>query len=389
MKEFVFRMPTRVIFAAGAVTRIGAECKNLGGSRALLVTGRNFTVRSSYFGQIVQSLQNAGLFVQVYAEIEADPSVETIDCGAKLARDCGIDVVVAFGGGSPIDAAKSIAMLCRNDGSILEYVRGSRLIEEPALPLICIPSTAGSGSEVTAAAVATDRAKQEKIGLSHDYLLPRLAIVDPLIHSGMPPTVTAYTGIDALTHAIEAYVATKAQPITDALCLQAIRLIGDNLRRAVARGDDLDARGNMAVASLLAGAGFTNAGLGAVHGLAHPVGARFDVAHGLANGILLPYVMEHVLIGELAKFREIAIALGEDVSGCTLRQAADRAVQAVIGLNRDIGIPVTLREVGVTEDDVEDIVADAAGYRMLPNSPRLLQKADLTVIVRRALGKPQ
>ena len=386
MMEFTFSMRTKVVFSAGALNKVGEEAKLLGAKKALLVTGRNFTARSPFFTQIMQSLQEAGIAVESYAEVEADPSAATIDRGAQLLRDCGADVVVAFGGGSPIDAAKFIAMLRNNQGQVMDYVRRKRLIEQPGVPLICIPSTAGSGSEVSSAAVASDREKQEKIGLSHEFLVPKTAIVDPLIHSGMPPQVTANTGIDALTHAIEAYISIRANPISDALCLQAIRMIGANLRRVVARGDDITARGEMALASLMAGVGFSSAGLGAVHGLAHPVGARFNVAHGMANGILLPYVLEYEMIGAYEKYAAIATALGEDVIGKNQREAAFLALKAVAELKRDIGIPENLREVGVTEADLEAIVEDAVTYRMLNNGARCLVRSDLAAIAANALN---
>ncbi len=385
MMEFAFEMKTKVVFAAGALQKVAEEALLLGAKKAFLVTGRNFTARSPFFAQIMQSLQEAGIEVQSYAEVEADPSAETIDRGANLLRECEADIVVAFGGGSPIDAAKFIAMLRNNPGNVMDYVRRNRQIEKMGLPLICIPSTAGSGSEVSTAAVAGDRASREKIGLSHEFLAAKTAIVDPVIHSGMPPQVTANTGIDALTHAIEAYISARANPISDALCLQAIRLIGGNLRRVVARGDDIAARGEMALASLMAGVGFSSAGLGAVHGLAHPVGARFNVAHGMANGILLPYVLEYEMIGAYGKYAEIARALGEDVAGKNQREAALLTLKAVAELKRDIGIPENLSEVGVTEADIEAIVDDAVTYRMLNNGSRCLTRTDLAVIATNAL----
>ncbi|MBP2656730.1 MAG: mdh [Firmicutes bacterium] len=386
MKDFIFNMPTKVVFASGAVNGIGQVCRSLGGTKAFLVTGRTSTKNSPYFGQIVKSLNEAGVAVHTYAEIEADPSVETIDRGASVMKSANADVVIAFGGGSPTDAAKAMAMLQENEGSILDYMRGRRKIASAGLPLICIPTTAGSGSEVTAAAVVTDRDSKEKIGISHESMTPRVAIVDPMLHVSMPSAVTASTGIDALTHAIEAYIAVESHPLSDASCLHAIRLIGGYLRRAVANGNDIEARGKMALASLMAGIGFNHAGLGAVHGIAHPVGAQFGIAHGVANGIMLPYVMEYCAMADYAKFRDIAVALGEDISGMNERDAAKQAVIAVMALKQDIGIPETLSALGVPPTAVDTIVKDAITYRRLPNSPRQLKIEDLTIIVERALG---
>lgn len=386
MKSFAFRMPTRVVFGTGVLETIGEEALKLGQEKAFIVTGRTATKTSPFLPIMIQSLEVKGFAVKIYSDIEADPSIETVDTGASLMREWGADLVIAMGGGSPMDAAKSMAMLQGNEGSIKEYIFGEKKVAQPGLPVICIPTTAGTGSEVTAAAVTTDRITQQKIGLSHDYMMPKLALVDPRLHGSMPPRVTASTGMDALTHAIEAFVATGAEPITDALCLEAIRLIGKYLRRAVAVGDDLEVRGQMALASLIAGGGFTNAGLGAVHGLAHPVGARYGVAHGLANAILLPYVMEYCLMADYEKFSRIAEALGEEVTGLSVREKALAAVKAVRALNDDIGIPRTLQEVGVQPEAIEAIAQDGATYRLLPNSPRRLDKNDLLLILTSAFG---
>ena len=202
----------------------------------------------------------------------------------------------------------------------------------------------------------------------------------------MPPAVTAATGMDALTHAIESYVALKANPISDGMALTAIRLIAENLRQACANGENLEARSNMALASLIAGISFTNAGLGAVHGIAHPVGAQYGISHGAANGIILPYVMEYCLMANYPTFREIAIAMGEDVAGLSARDAAVYAVAAVEELKQDLGIAATLAEVGVPAEALEPIVKDAVTFRLLPNSPRRLNADDLRIIVSQALG---
>lgn len=386
MKDFIFRLPTRVLFGEGSIEKIGEESKRFGGKKAFLVTGKTSTKNSPYFQVALASLEKAGFEIKVYSEVEADPSIETVDEGARQINEWEADIVIAFGGGSPMDAAKSMAILQTNEGSIADYIRKVKTIQRPGLPVVCIPTTAGTGSEVTAGAVTTDKKAKEKIGLTHDYLFPKLAIIDPQIHESMPPSVTAATGLDALTHAIEAYVATSAHPISDALCLYAIRMIGENLRRAVANGKDLEARGKMALASLIAGAGFANVGLGAVHGIAHPIGAQFGISHGVANALMLPYVMEYNLIGELSKFKEIAVALGEDVQGLTLRDAAKKSVEAVVKLKEDLGVPHTLKEVGIGKEAIPAIIKDAITYRLLPNNPRKPTETDFEMILKKALG---
>lgn len=386
MQEFLFRMPTRVMFGEGVVGKAGEICTGLGAQKAFVITGRGPTKDSPYLAAMLRSLENAGVSAQLFSEVEADPSVATVERGAELMRQASVDVVIAFGGGSPIDAAKAMSILQTNEGKAIEYLLAKRTVQKPGIPLIAIPTTAGTGSEVTASSVMTDTENQRKVGFSHDFMMPRYAIMDPLLHVSMPPATTAATGLDALTHAIEAYVGLKAQPISDACCIHAIKLVGQHLRTAVRDGNNVEARSQMALASLLAGAGFANAGLGAVHGIAHAVGAQFGTAHGLANGIILPYVMEYCLASNLAKFRDIAIALGEPVGHSSLEAGAAKSVEAVVKLKKDVGIPTSLSEVGVTEKAMFPIVKDAATFRLLPNSPRKLAEADLENIVRRALA---
>lgn len=385
MNDFSFRFPTEVLFGNDIIRQIGEECQKRKARKAFLVSGKTATKKSPFLPIILDSLEQAGIEVQLYSEIEADPSIETVDRGVIEVQKFGADLILAFGGGSPMDAAKSIAMVANNGGSIEDYMRKRRSIQKPSITLICIPTTAGTGSEVTAGAVTSDKKSKEKIGVAHPLMMPSLAIVDPKLHVSMPQEVTAATGIDALTHAIEAYIANSAEPLSDALALHAIKLIGKYLRPAYANGNQLEARSQMALASLMAGAAFTNAGLGAVHGLAHSLGAKFGIVHGVANGIMLPYVMEACLVANYEKFSNIAEALGENVAAIPLRKAARKAVVAVVRLKQDIDIPHDLREIGLDEQVISMIVPDALAYRLLSNSPRKLTKADLERIVRQAL----
>lgn len=387
MNDFTFGIPTKVIFGKDAVKNIGSICKSRGISKVLMVTGRTATKSLPHFLDMLALLEQAGIKFQVFSEVEADPSVETVERGAQLLQEFQADAIVAFGGGSPMDAAKSMNMVSANGGSIRDYLYGRSTITKSGIPLICIPTTAGTGSEVTAAAVTTDKQSQQKIGVSHEFMMPLLAIVDPVLHVSMPPSVTAATGIDALTHAMEAFVAVRANPITDGLAIQAMRLIGSNLRTAYLHGDDIEARSNMALASLIAGAAFTNAGLGAVHGIAHPVGAQFGISHGVANGIVLPYVMEYYWQAGNPKFRDIATALGQETYQLTEKEAGWRAIVAINKLKEDLAIPTTLADVNISVDALDSIVQDAITYRLLPNSPRHLAVEDLRIIVSKAFGE--
>ena len=386
MNDFMFRMPTKVMFGVGALRKVPGLCREQGYSRIFVVTGSTSTSKSPQLQELLAELADLSIATQVFSEVEADPSIETVDRGAAALGAFGTDAVIAFGGGSPMDAAKSMSLVSANGGSIADYMRAKKTFTKRGVPLICVPTTAGTGSEVTASAVTTDKATKEKIGIGHDFQMPAYAVIDPLVQVSMPPAVTAATGMDALTHAIESYVALKANPISDGMALTAIRLIAENLRQACANGENLEARSNMALASLIAGISFTNAGLGAVHGIAHPVGAQYGISHGAANGIILPYVMEYCLMANYPKFREIAIAMGEDVAGLSARDAAVYAVAAVEELKQDLGIPATLAEVGVPAAALEPIVKDAVTFRLLPNSPRRLNADDLRIIVSQALG---
>ena len=387
MNDFIFRMPTKVIFGVGAAKQVPALCKEQGYGKIFVVTGMTSTRKSAHLLELLDSLHSLGMVTQVFSDVEPDPSVETVDRGAAELTSFGADAIIAFGGGSPMDAAKSMSMVSANGGSILEYIRVRKVYTKRGIPLICITTTAGTGSEVTAAAVTTDKATHEKIGLAHDFQFPSYAIIDPVLHVSMPASVTAATGMDALTHAIEAYIALKANPITDGMTLQAIRMIGRNLRAACAFGENLEARSNMALASMIAGGAFANAGLGAVHGIAHPVGAQFGIPHGVANGILLPYVMEYCLMADYAKFSEIATALGKNITGLSEREAAKLSVEAVRELKVDVGIPASLADINIPFGALEALVKDAVTFRMLGNSPRRLNAEDLAIIVKKALGQ--
>ena len=387
MKDFVFKFLTKVNFGIGAAKRVGEECKALGATKVFFVTDKFMQEHSPAYPMIMDSFKSAGLEVLVFSDVEPDPSVETVDKGAQMMKDFGAEVAVALGGGSPMDCAKTMSMLQTNEGSIREYIHKRRAITKPAKPLICIPTTAGTGSEVTAAAVTTDKQSQEKLGLADDSLMPRMALIDPELHVGMPPGLTASTGLDALCHAIEAYVAVASEPFTDALAIYAIKMIGANIGKAVANGRDIEARSNMAIASTVAGGAFSNASLGLVHGIAHCLGAMYHVPHGTANALMLPYVMEFNAMAAPEKFREIAIALGADVSGMNLRDAALEASKIVSQMCADCGVPLTLKEVGVKKEDIPTIVKNTITYARLPNNPRTVSEKDIEKILLTALEK--
>ncbi|MDF3000178.1 MAG: hypothetical protein K0Q48_297 [Bacillota bacterium] len=384
MKDFQFKMPARIKFGNGICKSTAEFCKELGASKVFVLTDPNI-LKINILNPIIESFDNAKLPYEIYSDIIPDPDIETVDRTAEVLKMSEADLVVAVGGGSPIDTAKSICLLQTNAGSVRDYLfGGTKTVTNPCMPLICVPTTAGSGSEMTAAAVITDNQNKIKLSVTHDYLVPKLAIIDPACQLGMPGFVTATTGLDALTHAIEAYVSLNANPVSDAMALQAMRLIGKYLRTAVANGSDVEARSNMAVASSIASVAFMNGGLGVVHGIAQSMGGVAHVAHGVANALILPYAMERNVVGNLEKFRDIAIALGEDVDKLTLREAADKAASAVFKLAMDVRVPLKLIEVGVTLEHFPEIIKGTMGYRLLAVNPCKLQEKDILEILEKA-----
>lgn len=380
MKDFSFKMPARIVFGEGKALELSGLARFLlppGENRLLLVTGPRVS-RDAYFGKIVQALEDEGFVCTVYADTMPEPSVDAVDRAAETVRACGAKLLIAVGGGSPIDCAKAMALLATNEGSIRDYLfGGSRTIDSEPLPLIAVPTTAGSGSEVTAATVIDDTEKGVKLSVTHDGLIPRYAVIDPLMHLGMPPAVTAATGMDALTHAIEAYVSLNASPLSDIYAEKCISLVGKWLRTAVGDGQNREARGGMALAAVLGAAAFLNGGLGAVHGVSQSLGGVAHVSHGATNAVMLPVVMQRNLAGCPHKFARIARLLGERTEGLSERDAAEYAVKAVRTLSADVGIPRSLSDMGVRRDMFEEVVRGTMGYRLLAVNPVRITEADV------------
>lgn len=378
-------MPARIEFGEGIHKKVGdILIREFNCKKVFVATDRGI-VNAGIIARVEAGLSAAGLEYEIYDQLIPDPTIEVVDQAAEVLRGSGADAVLAVGGGSPIDTAKAVCLLQENAGSIRDYLfGGTKTVVNPIMPLACIPTTAGTGSEMTPAAVISNVQDQTKVSVTHDLLIPRLTIIDPELHAGMPPFITATTGMDALTHAIEAYVCLNAEPVTDALALSAIRLIAENLRTAAADGTNLTARSNMAIASTMAGAAFMNSGLGVVHGIGQSVGAVAHVPHGTICGLLLPWCMCRNLTGNLEKFRDIAIAMGENVSDLSVRDAAQAAVRAVYSLGEDLQVPLKLSQVGVTQDMFPDIIRDAMAYRMLAINPCRLNERDIETILKAA-----
>ncbi|RQD70469.1 MAG: iron-containing alcohol dehydrogenase [Tindallia sp. MSAO_Bac2] len=349
-----FLVPSVNFAGKGAVEVVGERCKILGGKKALVVTDKVLkSIEDGPVDKVVGHLKDAGIDVAFYDGVEPNPRDTNVKDGLKIYKDENCDMIVTVGGGSPHDCGKGIGIAATHDGDLYDYA-GIELLENPLPPIVAVNTTAGTASEVTRHCVVTktDVEPNVKYVIVSWRNLPLVSINDPLLMVGKPSGLTAATGMDALTHAVEAYVTLNANPMSDAVAAQAIKLIAGNLRQAVAYGHNIEARENMAYASLLAGMAFNNAGLGYVHAMAHQLGGFYDMPHGVANAVLLPHVERFNLNCNLKKFAEIAEMMGENIHGLSLRDAADKAIDAIVQLSKDVGIPSGLAELGVKEEDI-------------------------------------
>ena len=398
MKPFDFSVPTRIRFGSGVSRQAGAELAALGARRVFVVTGPGATARSAGLAAVVESLRAAGLDAVHWPGATADPPARAVNEGAARCVSELCDAILAYGGGSPLDCAKGIGAVVAEKTPIEAFIGTGRALAAPLPPLVAIPTTAGTGSEVTANAVfiLEKEGGRRKIGISGATLVPRVALVDPDLLAGMPRALAAATGMDALTHAVEGYVSRFALPSSDVFCIESIRWIGRSLRGACAdeastemlapdgsgtpAAPDPDALAGMAWASTLAGIGFGQAGLGMVHGIAHPLGALAGLAHGLANAIVLPHVMRAMKDDCGARLADIANALEPE---SRVERAPDGPA-AIARLAADLGIPGSLRDAGVPESVLRAVADDAKTYRRRPASPRAFTDAEIDELVRRA-----
>ncbi len=383
-KTYALHLPTRVLFGIGTAQQVGSEAVRLGISHAFVVTDGGL-VQTEIPGLVTNALDGSGVKWTLFGEVEPNPSMETVMKGVGVYARQGCDGLIAVGGGSPMDAAKAIGFVASNGGDIREYF-GTDKIKKPLPPLVAIPTTCGTGSEVTQFAVVTDTEKHFKMGIGSPHNIPKVAIVDPSLLAKLPSKMVAATGMDALCHAIESYTSQAGQFLTDAFSLRAIEMIARHLRPAVANGNPVDLSG-MAMASTLAGLGFNNTRTTLVHAMSHAVTAHAQVPHGIANAILVRYVMEFNLIGNPEKHADIAAALGEDTDRLSPMEAGHLAVDAVRDLADDVGIPRTLREVGVTDALLEPM-ADGAmkSTTGIALNPRRPTRQDVVALYRKALA---
>jgi alcohol dehydrogenase len=348
--NFSSYQPTRVVFGDGVVGELALECKRLGIERAMVVTDRVLRERTDVIQRVEKALGSR--LGTIYDGVIPDTGVEVIDEGARLAREGGCDGLISVGGGSAIDTAKGMAIVITEGGSIRDHQGASRLSRRQT-PHIAVPTTAGTGSEVSLYIVVKDHRAHEKMHFMDDRIIPDTAVLDPSVTVAMPAQLTAATGMDALTHAIEAYTSINKNPIADGLALQAIRLIAQWLPKAFADGTDKVARGQMLIAANIAGMAFNSTGVGLVHAMAHVVGARHNVHHGTANAICLPHVIRFNADELGPCYRDVAEALGVDARDLGDEMAGEAAAQAVAQLSARVQLPPRLRDVGVPEADLD------------------------------------
>lgn len=383
-KTFTITQPTRLIFGAGAIAGLADLVKVEGGSKVFLVVDPGLK-KAGLLDQVTAPLKKAKMAFEIYDKIDPEPGLKLADVGCKLAAKSGCDCVVGVGGGSAMDVAKAVSILLTNGGKAEDYL-GLGKIAKPGVPKIMVPTTAGTGAEVTFTAVFINEKTKSKGGMNGDPLYPNAALLDPELTVSLPPHVTATTGIDAFTHALEGYLSTQAHPISDMYALEAIEMISRNLPLAYANGANIEARSAMLMGSLLAGKALATAGVGLVHAMAYPLGGMFGIPHGLANAVLLPYVVEYNLIGNPGKYAAVAEVMGYDTSDLPLREAAALVVEAIFNLNNDVGIPASLAELDIPADKIPEMADIALTVtRPVENNPRKPTREEVIQVYQNAL----
>ncbi|GEN36847.1 iron-containing alcohol dehydrogenase [Aneurinibacillus danicus] len=383
-KISIFNCNTEIFFGVGAIRQLSKIISLQTVERILIICDEGVK-KAGILDLVLQEIKQAQIDCIVFSEVEANPSSTTVNKASQILMDSKADLIVAVGGGSPLDTAKAVGVVATNGGDITQY-EGIDKFEFPSLPVVAVPTTAGTASEVTNFTVITDLEREYKVTIGGRKLAARWAIVDPVLTLTLPPKLTASTGLDALVHAIESYTSTMAYPLSEALALEAIRVISDSLRQAVYNGDNLEARTKMLYGSLVAGMAFNNTRLGNVHAMSHPLSAKFNVPHGVANSVLLPHVMEFNRMAAPGKFARIAIEMNEVREGAKseLEMSKD-AITAVQKLASDIGIPDNFRDYGVTVDSIPGMAQDAMKSGNILVNPRKTSIEDVITLYHKTL----
>ncbi len=381
MNEFTFSVPQNIIVGRGSLAKLPEVAEKSGGKKAFIISGPHLN-KMGIVQSCVDALKAKGIESSVFTETEGNPSVETVDKASAAYKESGADFIVALGGGSPMDVAKAVGVVARYGGSITEY-EGADKVPGDIIPLIAVPTTAGTGSEVTAFSVITDHSRNYKLTVFSYKLIPSYAILDAELLTTAPASVAAACGIDALVHALEAYISTAASPFSDAMAEKALELIGANIRCYAANRGDIEAAENMLVGSLFAGIAFSWARLGDVHAMSHPVSAYFNVPHGVANAILLPTIVEYNMLADKGKYLNIYNYIAE-LPAAPEEFTADMLVDELLNLNEALGIPAGLEEAGVTKDKFDAMADDAMKSGNIAVNPRSTTKKDVLALYEKA-----
>ena len=379
ISPFEFLLPTKVRYGAGSIQVLGEELKVLNAKKIMVITDKGLS-KSAVMEKVTSILKQEAFCFIIYNEIEANPKDYNVEACAETARTENIDTLVAFGGGSPIDAAKAVAVLARQGGHVRNY-QGKGKIKDDCLPLLTIPTTAGTGSEVTFSSVITDTKEKFKFTIKSTSIAAKTAIIDPELTLTVPPMITAATGIDALTHAIEGYTANCTEPIAEAVGLYAVEYIANNIVEAVKNGGNLIARDNMMMGSLLGGLSFSHADVASVHCMAEALGSIYDAPHGMCNSILLPYVMEYNLPDATYKYARIARAMGIEEKDD--QKAAELGIAHIRKLSREIGLP-GMRSLNVNPDDFEMLADMSVKNGSNGSNPREMTRESYIALFRKA-----
>lgn len=383
MTTSTFFIPSENVMGAGCLSDAVQVIRQKGFKKALIVTDKPLK-DLGVAGRVLSLLQGAGMDGVIYDGVKPNPTTANVEAGLALLKGDQCDFVISLGGGSPHDCAKGIALCAANGGKIADY-EGVDQSAKPQLPLVSINTTAGTASEMTRFCIITDESRHVKMAIVDRHVTPILSVNDPELMAGMPKGLTAATGMDALTHAVEAYVSIAATPITDACALKAVRLIADNLRSAVANGADMGAREQMAYAQFLAGMAFNNASLGYVHAMAHQLGGFYDLPHGVCNAVLLPHVQEFNARDVAPRLKEVGEAMGLNLSGLTAEAGAKAAIQAIRQLSVDVGIPPNLTALGAKAEDIPTLAANAMKDACGLTNPRRASQAEIEGIFAAAM----
>ena len=375
-----FHTANTIISGLGSIKKLGGFVKKLSSKKVLIVTDEG-VISAKIIDKIIDILKSDVIKYCIYSKVEHDPSIESIQECYSFSNEHDCDLIIAVGGGSSIDVAKIVSVLKVSGGEINDYF-GLDNVPSRGLPTIAIPTTAGTGSEVTPVAVISVKQEHKKIGIQSPNIIPDVAIIDPFMTLTCPPTVTAATGMDAFTHAVEAYLSINNSSITDMFALEAIKLISSSIRSAVAKGENVNARTKMCQGSLYAGIAFANAGTAAVHAIAMTIGGVYDIPHGVANAMLLPFVMKYNALSDLNKMANIAAAMQENISSLSPRDSAMKAIDAVKQLSIDVNVMHSLKEFGAKKEEIPGLAQKAIKVtRLLRNNPRNVNKKDLEKIL--------